>query len=135
VLLEPTQVIEVKPLACGCGQTKCLDTSPYDTHQVIELPEIRMIRRHVVSYKASCPQCGNVTKAQVPLEAAAGQRLGLTALIGELSGSQRASLSTVQEFCRSVLGVYLRRGAIQGAVNRPSAAIKPYYEAMAAQAR
>ena len=37
--LVPTEVVEVKPSACTCGQTACLDTSPYATHQVIELPE------------------------------------------------------------------------------------------------
>jgi transposase len=70
--LAPTEVIEVKPAACACGQTACLDTSPYSTHQVIELPEIQMLGRHVVWYEAYCPQCGKVTKAQVPPEAAAG---------------------------------------------------------------
>jgi transposase len=134
-LLEPTQVIEVKPPACACGQTACLDTSPYYTHQVIELPESQMIVRHVVLYEAYCPQCGKVTKAQVPPEAAAGQGPRLTALIGELSGGQRNSRSAVQEFCRSVLGVPISRGAIQGAVARVSAAIEPCYEVIAAKAR
>jgi transposase len=59
----------------------------------------------------------------------------LTALIGELSGSQRASRGMVQEFCTSVLGVPISRGAIQRAVDRVSEAIKPYYEAMAEKAR
>jgi transposase len=125
----------VKPAACACGQTACLDTSPYYTHQVIELPEIRMIVRHVVLYEASCPQCGQVTKAQVPKERAAGQGPRLTALIGELSGSQRSSRSAVQEFCASVLGVRISRGAIQRAVDRVSEAIHPHYEAIAAKAR
>jgi transposase len=134
-LLAPTEVIEVKPPACACGQTACLDTSPYYTHQVIELPAIQMIVRHFVLYEAYCPQCGNVTKAHVPSEAAAGQGPRLTALIGELSGSQRASRSAVQEFCVSVLGVRLSRGAIQRAVDRVSEAIHPHYEAIAAKAR
>ena len=63
----------------------------------------------------------------------AGPRL--TALIGELSGSQRGSRSAVQEFCQSVLGVHLSRGAVQGAVERVSEAIAPVYEAIAAKAR
>jgi len=134
-LLAPTEVIEVKPAACACGQTACLDTSPYYTHQVIELPEIQMIVRHFVLYEAYCPQCGKVTKAQVPPEAAAGQGPRLTALIGELSGSQRSSRSAVQEFCRSVLGVPLSRGTIQRAVDRVSEAITPHYEAIAQRAR
>jgi transposase len=134
-LLAPTEVIEVKPSACACGQTECLDTSPYYTHQVIELPEIQMLVRHFVLYEAYCLHCGKVTKAQVPPEAAAGQGPRLTALIGELSGSQRGSRSAVQEFCQSVLGVHLSRGAVQGAVDRVSEAIAPVYEAIAATAR
>jgi transposase len=39
-LLVPTEVIEVKPEACACGQTEFPATTPYYTHQVIELPEI-----------------------------------------------------------------------------------------------
>jgi len=102
---------------------------------VIELPEIQMIVRHFVLYEAYCPQCGKVTKAHVPPEASAGQGPRLTALIGELSGSQRDSRSAVQEFCASVLGVHISRGAIQRAVDRVSEAIQPPYDAMAAKAR
>jgi transposase len=59
----------------------------------------------------------------------------LTALIGELSGSQRDSRSAVQAFCRSVPGVRSRRGAIQRAVDRVSEAITPYYGAIAQKTR
>jgi transposase len=41
----------------------------------------------------------------------------------------------VQEFCASVLGVPMSRGAIQRAVDRVSEAIAPCYEAVAAKAR
>ena len=50
--------------------------APYYTHQVIELPEIRMIVRHFVLHEACCPQCGRVTKAQVPTAAPAGMGPG-----------------------------------------------------------
>ena len=133
--MAPPEVIEVKPSACACGQTECLDTSPYYTHQVIELPEIQMLVRHFVLYEAYCPPGGQVTKASVPREAAAGQGPRLTALIGARSGSQRGSRSAVQEGCPSVLGVHLSRGAVQGAVDRVSAALAPLYEAIAAKAR
>jgi transposase len=134
-LLEPTEVIEVRPAPCACGQTEFPDTTPYYTHQVIELPEITMIVRHFVLQEACCPQCGRVTKAQVPPEAGAGYGPRLTALIGELSGSQRSSRSAVQEFCQSVLGVAISQGAIQRAVDRVSEALTPYYAAIAEQAR
>jgi transposase len=134
-LLEPTEVIEVKPAACACGQTGFPDTSPFYTHQVIELPEITMIVRHLVLHEACCPQCGKLIKAALPEEHRYGYGPRLTALIGELSGSQRGSRSAVQEFCRSVLGVPISRGAIQSAVDRVSEAIRPHYKAIAEQAR
>jgi transposase len=134
-LLEPTEVIEVKPPACLCGQRVCLDMSPFDTHQVIELPEITMIVRHVVLYEACCPQCGRVTTAHVPPEACAGYGPRLTALIGELSGRQRGSRSAVPECCQSVLGVTISQGAMQRTVARVSEALTPHDEAIAEQAR
>ena len=76
------------------------------------------------SRKPRCPR---------PLPPGYGPRF--TALLGELSGSQRSSRSAVQEFCRSVLGVPISQGAIQRAVDRVSEALKPYYEAIAVQAR
>jgi transposase len=135
VLLIPTEVIAVKPEACGCGQREFPETQPYYTHQVIELPEIQMVVQHVVLHEARCPRCGRRVKASIPTEYGYGYGPRLTALIGELSGPQRDSRSAVQEFCASVLGVPMSRGAIQRAVDRVSEAIASYYEAVAAKAR
>jgi transposase len=134
-LLAPTEVIEVKPAACACGQTECLDTSPSSTHQVIERPELQRLVRHFVWYEAYCPRGGQGTKAQVPPAAAAGPGPRLTARSGALSGRQRGRRRAVQACCPSVLGVHLSRGAVQGAVDRVSEALAPGYEAMAAKAR
>jgi transposase len=41
VLLAPTRVREVRPELCVCGNTAFAETSPYYTHQVIELPPSR----------------------------------------------------------------------------------------------
>ena len=71
----------------------------------------------------------------MPPEVRYGYGPRLTALIGELSGSQRDSRSAVQEFCTSVLGVPISRGAIQRAVDRVSEAIHPHYDAIAEKAR
>jgi transposase len=57
-LLAPTEVIEVTPEACPCGQRKFPVTTPYHTHQVIELPEIQMAVTHVVLHETRCPRCG-----------------------------------------------------------------------------
>jgi transposase len=135
VLLTPTEVIEVKPAPCGCGQREFPTTTPYSTHQVIELPEIQIAVTHVVLHETHCPRCGHRLKAELPAEYRYGYGPRLTALIGELSGSQRNSRSAVQEFCTSVLGVPISRGAIQRTIDRVSEAITPHYEAIAEEAR
>jgi transposase len=134
-LLEPTEVIEVTPDACACGQQEFPTMTPYYTQQVIELPEIQMQVTHVVLHEACCPQCGRLLKAPLPEEHRYGYGPRLTALIGELSGSQRDSRSMVQEFCTSVLGVPISRGAIQRTIDRVSEAISPHYEAIGEKAR
>jgi transposase len=134
-LLVPTEIIEVTPEACPCGQRQFPQTTPYYRHQVIELPAIQMSVTHIVLHEAHCPQCGGVIKAELPAEYRYGYGPRLTALIGELSGPQRNSRSMVQEFCRSVLGVPISRGAIQRAVDRVSEAISPHYQVIGAKAR
>jgi transposase len=134
-LLAPTEVIAVKPEVCGCGQQAFPETTPYYTHQIIELPEIQMDVKHVVLHEARCPQCGRSIKAPLPQKYRYGYGPRFTALIGELSGSQRDSRSAVQEFCTSVLGVPISRGAIQRVVDRVSKAINPHYQAIAGKAR
>jgi transposase len=135
VLLTPTEVVEVMPDVCGCGQQEFPATTPYHTHQVIELPEIQMAVTHVMLHEGHCPGCGRLLKAELPAEYRYGYGPRFTALIGELSGSQRGSRSAVQEFCTSVLRVPISRGAIQRAVDRVSDAITPHYEAIAGKAR
>jgi transposase len=134
-LLAPTEVIELKPESCPCGQTEFPATTPYSTQQVIDLPDIQMVVKHMVLHAAHCPRCGRLLKASLPAAARSGYGPRLTALIGELSGPQRDSRSAVQEFCASVLGVSISRGATQRAVDRVSEAITPHYEAIGQQAR
>jgi transposase len=135
VLLTPTEVVEIMPDVCGCGQQEFPATTPYHTHQVIELPEIQMAVTHVMLHEGHCPGCGRLLKAELPAEYRYGYGPRFTALIGELSGNQRGSRSAVQEFCTSVLRVPISRGAIQRAVDRVSEAITPHYEAIAGKAR
>ena len=134
-LLVPTEVLNVKPERCDCGQREFPAITPYYTHQQIELPAIQMVVRHVVLRETRCPRYGHLLKAVLPAEYRYGYGPRLTALIGELSGPQRSSRGGVQEFCASVLGVPISRGAVQRAVNRVSDAITPHYEAIAEKAR
>jgi transposase len=134
-LLAPTEVIEIKPETCSCGAREFPATTPYYTHQMIELPEIQMAVTHVVLHETWCPRCGRRLKAELPAAYRYGYGPRLTALVGELSGGQRDSRTAVQEFCASVLGVPMSRGAIQRMVDRVSEAIAPLYAAIAEQAR
>jgi transposase len=135
VLLEPTQVIEVTPEACPCGQREFPETTPYHTHQVLELPPIQMQVIHVILHATCGPQCGRRLKAPLPAEHRDGCGPRVTALLGALSGSPRSRRSAGQACCNAVLGRPMSQGAIQHAVDRVSQAIKPHDAAIAAKAR
>ena len=67
-LLPPTTVQALRPARCACGNTTFALTTPYHTHQVIELPAIAMEVTHWVLHQGWCADCGRWTKAQVPAE-------------------------------------------------------------------
>jgi len=134
-LLPPTTVRELTPERCGCGNTTFALTTPYHTHQVIELPSIAMEVTHWVLYQGWCGGCGRWTKAQVPAEQAMGYGPRFSALMGELAGTYGNGRRMVQTFCASVLQVPISLGAIQKVLDRVTQAIDPYYVAIATQAR
>src|SRR5215475_13371965 len=68
VLLPPTIVQELRPEQCACGNTTFALTTPYQTHQVIELPPIAMEVTHWVLHRSWCLACGRWMQAQVPRE-------------------------------------------------------------------
>lgn len=134
-LLAPTEVIPILPNPCECGGDGFADEKPYYTHQHIELPEIVMEVKHFVLYEGKCASCGRICRGVIPEGFQVGYGPRLTALVGELSSSQRSSRSAVKEFLQSVLRVSISSGGIQRCVDRVSQAILPYYEAIAARAR
>jgi transposase len=134
-LLPPTIVCEVRPEQCACGNTTFALTTPYHTHQVIELPPIAMNVTHWILYQGWCVGCGRWTKAQVPAEQAMGYGPRFSALMGELAGTYGNGRRMVQTFCASVLGVPISLGAIQKVLDRVTQAIEPYYVVIAQQAR
>ena len=71
-LLPPTTLQELRPERCACGNTTFALTTPYHTHQVLELPPIAMEVSHWVLHQGWCPDCGRWSKAQVPAEHATG---------------------------------------------------------------
>ena len=135
VLVPPTTVQALRPERCACGNTMFALTTPYHTHQVIELPAIAMEVTHWVLHQGWCVDCGRWTKAQVPAEHATGYGPRFSALMGELAGTYGNGRRIVQTFCASVLQVPISLGAIQKVLDRVTQAIAPYYAVIAQQAR
>ena len=134
-LLTPTETKLIKPDACSCGNTTFHDLTDYYTHQVIELPEIKMDVTHFVLYKGNCSCCEKTIKGLIPREHRTGFGPRLTALIAEMAGTQADSRSIIQTFCDSVLGFSISLGAIQKVLDRVSQAIELSYKVIATQAR
>ena len=129
-LMEPTLKNILFPEACSCGCTSfdLKSVKPFYTHQVIELPEIKMDLMHFILNQGTCSQCGNVVKAQLPKEHQTGYGPRLSALIAETSGIQGNSRETVRTFCQSVLDFSISSGAIQKVIDRVSEALKPAHK-------
>ena len=85
--LPPTTVQEVRPARCACGNTTFALTTPYYTHQGLELQPIAIDVTHWVLHQGWCPDCGRWSKALVPAEHASGYGPRLSALMGELAGT------------------------------------------------
>jgi hypothetical protein len=75
-------VCEVRPEQCACGNTTFALTTPYHTHQVIELPPIAMNVTHWILHQGWCVSCGRWTKTQMPAEHAMGFGPRFSALMG-----------------------------------------------------
>ena len=133
--MPPTAVHALQPERCACGNTAFGVTTPYYTHQVIELPPREMDVRHLVLHQGWCTICGTRNQAQVPPEHTTGYGPRFTALMGEIAGTHGSSRRIIQNFCASVLQVPLSLGAIQKLIARVAQAIEPHYGAIATQAR
>lgn len=138
VLLEPTEVIDIKPQPCSCGCAELAHTEVFYTHQSIELPEIELGVRHFLLHQGPCARCGTLLKAhrtQIPEECQTGFGPRFTAFVCLLAGIVGVSRRDIRMVLRSVLGVPACLGAIQKMIDRGSQAIRPHYEAIGERAR
>lgn len=135
ILLEPTSTVSLFPDACSCGQRELSALTPYDTHQVIEVPVIAPEVRHWLLHQGRCLSCGALCKASLPHAQRRGYGPRLTGCIGEMAGIVGASRRAVQDLCASVFGTPLSKGVIQKMVDRVSKAIMPHYTAIGEVAR
>jgi transposase len=133
--LPPTTVQEVRPARCACGNTPFALTTPYHTHQVLELPPITMEVTHWVLHQGWCADCGRWSTAHVPAEHATGYGPRFSALMAEVAGAYGNGRRMVQTLCASVLQVPISLGAIQKVLDRVAQAIEPHSTALATQVR
>ena len=134
-LLDPTQVIPVRPGFCSCGNRKFDDVEVFYTHQQIELPEIELKVTHYQLHKGDCSRCGRSVSARLAPVQRPGYGPRMSALIAELSGMQGVSRLAVQQFLSSVLGLSISTGALQKVIDRVSNAMEPAYERIGQVAR
>jgi transposase len=104
------QTVECVPVQCwGCGTALPAQAAPGDpkprTHQVAELPPIRL---HVTAYRRhgrGCPSCGKLTWAALPAGVPSGHwGPGVQALASLLTGYFRLSRRRTREFLQTLLG-------------------------------
>lgn len=81
--MEPTNVEDILPEKCACGNCIFPETKPFYIHQEIEFPEIKMDVNHFILHMGQCPQCGEFNKGTVAPEHRTGFGPRLTALIGD----------------------------------------------------
>jgi transposase len=134
-LLEPTEVVPVKPQNCGCGSSEINHVKTFYIHQQIELPEIEPAVTHYLLHKGRCSRCGRAVSAKLDPAQQPGYGPRMSALIAELSGMQGVSRLAVQQFLSSVLGVSISTGAIQKVIDRVSNAIESAYDRIGQVAR
>ena len=134
-LLDPTEVLAVKPQVCSCGNRKFDPVESFYTHQQIELPEIELRVTHFKLHRGYCSRCGKSVSARLAPAQRPGYGPRMSALIAELSGMQGVSRLAVQQFLSSVLGVAISTGALQKVIDRVSNALEPAYERIGQVAR
>ena len=133
--LRPTELVELYPEKCACGCSEFDNQEPYYIHQVLELPTIQAIVRHICLYRGRCGACGKTTKAHIPPELRTGFGPRLCALVAELAAVHGNSRRAVQDCLISVIGIPVSQGAVQNILDRMSRAIAPHYEAIAEAVR
>ncbi|MCR4414581.1 MAG: transposase, partial [Thermoguttaceae bacterium] len=124
-----------KPEQCRRCGAKLSGSDPEPLrHQVWELPEIKPIVTEYQRHRLTCPACGETTTGKLPPgvpEGQSGPRLmALTAL---LMAYYRQSKRRTAEFLGTLLGQPCSAGLTVKIENQVTAAVRPSYEALAAE--
>jgi transposase len=132
---ECDEVHPLRPTECRRCGAKLSGSDPEPLrHQVWELPEIKPQVSEYQRHRLTCPSCGETTCAELPLGVPQGQSgprlMAFTAL---LMAFYRQSKRRTAEFLRTLLGQPCCPALAVKIENQVTAAVRPSYEALAAQ--
>lgn len=131
------EVVPLFPLDCrGCGvalpQRETPNGAPPRRHQVIEVPAVKPRITEYQLYATPC-RCGEVTCAELPIEARSAFGPGLQARVAVLTGRYRLSRRETVDAVKDFFGVELALGSITALEQATSDALEaPYKEALEA---
>ena len=134
-LLPPDKEIDVVPVECPhCHGTHLVKVSAF-IHQLLELPEFKILCTHFRIWKCECKDCRKIVNAEIPSEFEAGFGPRFTAMIAELAGDMGGTRRNIERFVENFFGVPISQGGIENCVRRASEAILPHYDAALQEAR
>jgi len=128
-------VLPLRPTECRrCGSKLSGNDAEPLRHQVWEVPEIKP---HVTEYqrhRLTCPSCGETTCAELPAGVSQGQSgPRLMAFVALLMAFYRQSKRRTAEFLSTLLGQPCSASLTVKIQNQVTAALRPSYEALAAE--
>lgn len=120
-------VIDVRPECCAACEAALHGDDPSPMrHQVVEIPDPRVMVTEYRLHALDCPACGAVTRAALPGgvgTSAFGPRLH--AMVATLVGRFRQSKRSVAELLKLVWGIEVSLGAIVGMERRVATMLGP----------
>jgi len=128
---SPQQVDKVVKYTLSKKQAEGLE--PLDEWLVIQQVELPQKMYRVVEHRARRyrdPKTGRIIIAPLPAAVRQGGLAGpkLTALMAFLKSGCHCSFSTIQRYCREVLGLTLSRGMLSKIIQKAAQALKPPYK-------
>jgi transposase len=138
-LLIPTDqcddVLPLRPTECRACGAKLSGSDPEPLrHQVWEVPEIKPIVTEYQRHRLTCPSCGETTCAELPAGVPQGQSgPRLMAFVALLMAFYRQSKRRTAEFLGTLLGQPCCASLTIKIQNQVTTALRPSYEALAAQ--
>jgi transposase len=129
------ETIPLRPTECRRCGAKLSGSDPEPLrHQVWEVPQIKPIVTEYQRHRLTCPSCGETTCAQLPAGVPEGQSgPQLMAFVALLMAFYRQSKRRTAEFLSTLFGQPCSPALTVKIQNQVTTALRPSYEALAAQ--